>query len=171
MHFPILTTPRLLLRQLAETDDAAIFSLRSNDRVNRFLQRPKQHAIEEAASFIKKINDAVNEGNSFYWGITVKDEPGLIGTICLWNISADRKTVELGYELHPDQQGKGYMNEAIKAVIDYAFQTGGFSNLEAYTHKDNEASTKLLLKHQFVLQSGHSDPENANLHIYLLQKL
>ena len=70
----------------------------------------------------------------------------------------------------PVHQGKGYMNEALKAVIAHAFQTAGFTILEAYTHKDNEASTKLLLKHHFVLQADSHDPENANHLIYLLQK-
>ena len=94
MPFPTLSTPRLLLRQLAETDDAAIFLLRSDDRVNKFLDRPKPNSMEEASAFIKKINDAITNNKSFYWAITLKDEPGLIGTICIWNISTDRKSAE-----------------------------------------------------------------------------
>ena len=60
----------------------------------------------------------------------------MIGTICFWNESADRKSAELGYELHPEYQGNGYMDEAMKEVIGFAFRSG-FTSLEAYTHKDN----------------------------------
>ena len=83
----------------------------------------------------------------------------MIGTICFWNLSADRRSAELGFELHPDHQGKGYMDEAMKEVIGFAFRSG-FTCLDAYTHKDNLASTKLLLKHGFVHDEKRKDPDN-----------
>ena len=116
MTLAVLDTTRLLLRQLKETDVSAIYSLRSNEQVNQFLDRPTAKDPEEAKAFIQKIT----ENKSYYWGITLKEDGNLIGTICFWNLSADRKSAELGYELHPDYQGKGYMDEAIKEVIGFA---------------------------------------------------
>ena len=113
--------------------------------MNQFIDRPTAKDPEEAKAFIQKIR----ENKSYYWGITLKENGKMIGTVCLWNLSADRKSAELGYELHPDYQRKGYMDEAIKEVIGFAFRSG-FTSLEAYTHRDNLASTKLLLKHGFV---------------------
>jgi hypothetical protein len=46
---------------------------------------------KEALKFIfdrKKYNA---ENKLFYWGITLKSNKKLIGNICLWNISDDRK--------------------------------------------------------------------------------
>ena len=40
MTLAILGTTRLLLRQLKETDVSAIYSLRSNEQVNQFIDRP-----------------------------------------------------------------------------------------------------------------------------------
>jgi len=170
IRFREISTKRLLLRQLEDTDDTAIFSLRSDNRVNQFLDRPKPNSIDEARAFISKIINGIAGGESLYWCIALKENKQLIGTICLWNLSADRKTAELGYELHPDHQGKGYMNEAMEAVIDFAFQTAGLSNLEACTHKDNEASGKLLLKHRFELQADRSDPGKVNHLFYTVSK-
>ena len=159
MKQPTLTTPRLFLRRLKDTDDVSIFSIRSNDEVNKYIGRPKQTSIEEARAHIERIKNGVAEGKSFYWGIALKDEPGIIGTVCFWNLSADGKTAELGYELHPEFQGKGYMQEAIQAVIDFGFQTAGFSLLEAFTHRGNQASAKLLRKFGFVLNPERKDPD------------
>ena len=166
--FPILSTDRLVLRQLKETDDEAIFSLRSDENVNRFLDRPRQTKISEAAAFIKKINANQERNESYYWAISLKEDPSLLGTICIWNISADRKKGELGYELLPAHQGKGIMNEAIARVIDFAFKEAGLINLEAYTHKDNISSTKLLLKNQFSHDPLRKDPDNPDIIIFLL---
>lgn len=159
MSLPVLDTSRLLLRQLKETDVGAIYSLRSNEQVNQFIDRPIAKDPEEAKAFIQKISDGIAGNKSYYWGITLKENGKMIGTICFWNLSADRKRAELGYELHPDYQGKGYMDEALKEVISFAFRSG-FTSLEAYTHKDNFASTKLLLKHGFVHDEERKDPEN-----------
>jgi len=46
--FPVLTTDRLILRQLTSLDAAAIFALRSDERVNRYLDRPVCRRLEEA---------------------------------------------------------------------------------------------------------------------------
>ena len=93
----------------------------------------------------------------------------MIGTVCFWNLSADRKSAELGYELHPDHQGKGYMHEAMKEVIDFAFRSG-FTCLEAHSHKDNLASTRLLRKHGFVHDEKRIDPEKPYDMMFSLAK-
>jgi ribosomal-protein-alanine N-acetyltransferase len=125
MSFPELQSIRLKLRSLEDKDLTALYALRSNEKVNRYLDRPPARSVEDAQAFISKIRDGIAGNQSFYWAITLKDQPGLIGTICIWNLSVDRKTAELGYELHPDYQGKGYMQEAITLVIRFAFDRIG----------------------------------------------
>lgn len=170
MPIPVLTTPRLRLRPLQETDEEAIFAIRSSEEVNRYIYRSAPANTGEAAAFIRKITESVNTGNSYYWAICLKEDPRLSGTICIWNLSPDRKKAEIGYELFPDRQGKGYMNEALKAVIDFAFHSAGMETLEAYTHKDNLASSRLLLHNGFRQQTGQVDPEDENNVIYQLQQ-
>ena len=69
MTLAVLDTTRLLLRQLKETDVSAIYSLRSNEQVNQFIDRPAAKDPEEAKAFIQKIT----ENKSYYWGITLKE--------------------------------------------------------------------------------------------------
>ena len=51
--FPILTTDRLVLRQLEATDDKDIFSHRSDDRVNTYLEDFRHTSIEQTQAFIE----------------------------------------------------------------------------------------------------------------------
>lgn len=119
---PALETERLLLRKLVPADAAAVFSLRSDERVNQFLDRPKMHSVEEAEKFIEKINLGIKNREWLYWAIDLKSSPSsLSGTACLWNFNGDRTVAELGYELLPGFHGKGMMHEAIRTLIDFAF--------------------------------------------------
>jgi ribosomal-protein-alanine N-acetyltransferase len=73
----------------------------------------------------------------------------LIGTICLFDFSGDNLKAEIGYELLPDFQGKGIMQEAISKVINFGIQHIGLNSIEAYTHAENQSSTRLLEKFNF----------------------
>ena len=164
----VLETARLRLRGLESGDESAIFALRSNEEVNKYLDRNPPREIAEAKAFIEKIASSVKDGESYYWAITLKDDPALIGTICIWNLSDDKRTGELGYELLPTMQGKGIMQEAMKSVISFAAKDLGMKRLEAYSHKENLSSTKLLLKYNFILEPNKIDEHNASIVIYFL---
>lgn len=168
-EFQQLTTERLLLRQLTATDAQVIFDLRSNDEVNKYLDRPKALHISDAEKHIDRITQAFEKGNSFFWMIDRKDTGEAIGSICIWNINIDEKHGELGYEMLPKHHGKGYMNEAIGPVIDFAFNQLGLEKLFAWTHSQNSASEKLLQKYSFQRDPDEElkfKSEIGNLFIY-----
>ena len=148
--FPNLITEGLILRQVKIQDENEVFALRSDKRVNEFLDRPKPVTIEDARKFIEKINDQIAKNEVIYWGITFKNDNKLIGTICYWNISKEHSRADIGYELHPDFQGKGIMQEVIIKVIDYGFETMKLKSIDAELDPNNIKSINLLQKYGFV---------------------
>ncbi|MGB5847120.1 MAG: GNAT family protein [Ignavibacteriaceae bacterium] len=168
--FPILKTERLTLRCLELSDDKQLFSLRSNKIVNKYIVRPQQKDIKEIRPFISKINNGINNNEWIYWVISLKDNPTLIGTICLWNFSEDKTVAEIGYELDPAFQGKGIMSEALNNIIEFGFKNIKLIAIEAYTHKNNDDSTKLLQKYNFIRDAGRVDKENSDNIIFTLTK-
>lgn len=160
--FPTLTTERLTLRQLLESDVQEIFLLRSDTIVNKYLDRQPTETVEEALGFIRKVNENFKNNAGLYWAITQTDNEKLIGTICLFNFSNEGKMCEIGYELLPNYQGQGLMNEALKEIIEFTFQTLGLETIDAFTHKDNQNSTKLLQKFNFE-ETKIIDEVNPNL--------
>jgi ribosomal-protein-alanine N-acetyltransferase len=140
-----MNTARLTLRPLLGTDDHQIFALRTNESVNRYLGRKPGTSIDDARKFIQTIL----ENHSLYWAITLTGTDELIGTSCLFNVSDNCQKAEIGYELLPDFQQQGIMQEAIIQVVDFAFRQLHIHLLEAYTHRDNQASTRLLERLNF----------------------
>ena len=147
--FPFLRTERLILRQLVRTDDNEIFALRSDKNVNKYLDRTPGSSIDDAKIFIRTINENILRNDSIYWAITLNGTDKVIGTICLFDFSGDNLKAEIGYELIPDFQGKGIMQEAISEVINFGIQHIGLNSIEAYTHSENQSSIRLLEKFNF----------------------
>ena len=171
LPFPVIHTSRLTLRRLVPEDRKAVFILRNDEQVSRFIQRNRMTSETEAAAFIEKIWSNVDRGPDIYWAICLNTQPDLIGTVCFWNFSEDQKLAELGYELFPAFQGRGLMSEAVKAVLDYGFKDLALSTVEAYTHNANLRSKKMLAKFQFQYLPDKVDPDNNNNEVYLLQHL
>ncbi len=148
--FPVLTSERLRFRQLTSGDVNAIFRLRSDERVNKFLARKEYKTFEDAGAFINKINRNVRNNECIYWAITNREEDNLMGTICLWNIQPENYRAELGYELYPDFWGKGIMKDAIPRIIHYGFEVLGLHSIEADLDPDNVQSVALLERNGFI---------------------
>ena len=163
--FPMLTTERLTLRQLLESDVEEIFLLRSDTTINKFLDRKPSETLEDALNFIRNIKN--NE--LLYWAITQTHNGKLIGTICLFDFSDELNKCEIGYELLTDYQGQGIMAEATKEIIEFAVNTLGIKIIEAFTHKDNQASTNLLQKFNFE-KTEIIDGANPNLIVFRFSK-
>lgn len=153
--FPVLQTNRLLLRSLREADEMEIFLLRSDDSINKYLDRVKARSVEDAQQFIRRINDAVSNNESMFWAITLKYETTLAGTISLWNIDKEISQAEIGYELLPQYQGKGVMQEALQPVLAFAFEQMKLNSIVACVHEQNVASVKVLERNKFVMTSGN----------------
>ncbi|MES2892038.1 MAG: GNAT family N-acetyltransferase [Bacteroidota bacterium] len=161
--FPMLTTERLTLRQLSESDVQEIYLLRSDKTINKFLNRKPSETLDDALSFIKNIRS--NE--LLYWAITQTKSEKLVGTICLFDLSDELSKCEIGYELLADHQGKGIMSEALQKVVGFAVDTVGVKTIEAFTHKENHSSTKLLEKLNFQ-RINIVEETNPNLLLFRL---
>jgi ribosomal-protein-alanine N-acetyltransferase len=166
--FPVLKTDRLTLRQLSVNDDKEIFALRSDKQVNKYLDREPSNSIEDARKFIYKIAETVRQNVGIYWAITLTDKDNLIGTICLFNFSNENDRAEIGYELLPAFQRQGIMQEAISKVIAFGIDVLGLKSIEAYTHLENESSSKLLEKFNFRKQENIDGNSDSKFVIYKL---
>jgi len=157
--FPILATERLTLRQLVIDDKQEIFTLRSDSEINKYLDRQLSNTIEDAKNFINKVNENINKNDSLYWAITLSDKNILVGTICLFGFSDDNYKCQIGYELLTNFQGQGIMKEAVEKVIDFSLNTIKVKKIEAFLHRDNQSSIKLLEKFSF---RNSNEPDKAN---------
>jgi RimJ/RimL family protein N-acetyltransferase len=54
--------------------------------------------------------------------------------------------IKVGYTIAPRHQGQGYATEAVRALVDYAFDTLGARVIRAYTEESNEPSKAVMRK-------------------------
>jgi len=150
MEFSTFFSPRLILRPLQMTDAAGILDLRSDPELNRFLEREPLTHIGEAEGVIEHLLSGVSAGAYRYWVLAEKNTSALIGTLCLWHFAEDGKSADIGYELKKEFQGKGYMSEAVEALLRTAFTHMNVEILYAETHQANIPSLKLLQRNGFT---------------------
>lgn len=129
-----------------------IFELRAHPVVMKYIDRPLAKTIADALALIQLITDGLEKNESVTWGIFLKDDPLVKGTIGFWRIEKEHYRAEIGYLLHPSLYGKGIMQEAMAAVLQYGFDTMQLHSVEAHIKPGNTASEKLLLRNGFVLE-------------------
>ena len=169
-HFSEIETARLLLRAPLELDWEVISYLRTDVHINKFVSRASAPTRIDALHFIQKMLQGIVKKDLFYWSITEKINSRIIGSICLWNFSKDGKIAETGYDLVPEYQGQGIMSEALQGVLNLGFSQLELHTIEAYTHRKNLASIKMLKSNNFELIPGKIDTANANNLIFRTHK-
>ncbi|MES2410001.1 MAG: GNAT family N-acetyltransferase [Bacteroidota bacterium] len=151
--FQNIETKRLLLRRLEPNDAEEILVLRSNPETMKYIPRPLAKSKEDALEHIATIEDKIVNNTGINWGITIKGEPKIIGIIGHYKISPENHRAEIGYMSLPEFNGKGYMSEAIKAVVAYGFEQLNLNSIEAIIAPENIASERVLQKNGFVKEA------------------
>lgn len=152
--FPVLTTDRLLLREMTLPDAPCILRLRSNEEVMKYINRPLTRTLEDAQAWIGVVVSTLQKAEGITWCIALKETPSEpVGTIGLWRIEKENYRAEIGYMLEPSLQGKGIMYEAIQKVVDFGFRQMGLHSIEGQLDPRNIASAKVLEKAGFVREA------------------
>ena len=143
--FPVLTTPRLVLRQMRLSDAATLMHFRSAPELNVFSIREPATSITATEELIKRMLESERNGEGVHWALELRDKPGvMIGDIGIWKIIREHHRGVLGYVLKKEHQGKGLMSEALNAVIHYGFNDLQLHSLMAEVNPQNNASFQLL---------------------------
>ena len=159
--FPILTTEHLILRQIRIEDLNEFFILKSDERLLKYYNA-KAKTYEEAHRKLQQLNEDIIKNESITWGITLKSENKLIGSICFWNISEENFKAEIGYELMLNWQGRGIMQAAINSVIEYGFKNMKLQLIEAFPNPNNLKSVKLLERNNFISETNFCETGSSN---------
>lgn len=131
-------------------DAPALFAMYSDPRVMRYWSYPPWTSIEQAQDHIAKDLTGLSTGEYINLAIVSKDTGILQGNCCLFAFSAQCRRAEMGYGLIAEAWGKGYMQEALTALINFGFNHLELNRIEADVDPRNEGSTKLLQRLGFL---------------------
>jgi len=128
-----LTTARLTLRPMLQSDTAALFAILGDTEAMRFWQRPAITRLAVAEEIVREQIAA--EALCRYWTVWRQDDA--IGSCDLSFIDPVENRAETGFLFRRDQWGQRYAAEAMGAVIGHGFDGLGLQLLTASTHARN----------------------------------
>jgi len=141
---PTINTPRISLRPISEADVDAFYTVYSNPEVMRYWSTPPLPNRDAASRQIADIHEGFKRHELLKWAIALRNSDMLIGTATLFHPDFSNRRSEIGYALGRAHWGNGYMQEALKAVIDFAFEKLELHRIEADVDPRNTASIRTL---------------------------
>jgi len=101
----------------------------------------------------KNLEAAIAEARSpqrtkFFFTMEHKEKKAFLGSVgyMVTETTPVGKMVEVGYAISPDHRGYGYTEEAVKAVIEYAFSEGNVYRIYTGCLAENKASERIMQK-------------------------
>lgn len=132
-----LRTDRLVLRPLAASDAEDLHAAFGDPEAMAYWSTPPHASLAETRAWLDRaIATPANAGEEF----AVERDGQVIGKAGLWRFP------EIGYILRRDAWGRGFAREALRAVLDRAFETHGLEAVDADVDPRNLRSLALLAR-------------------------
>ena len=154
----MIETDRCILRCFEEKDLDSFMTYRNNEAWMKY-QSFKNLTKEE---YRKALLVPLNVENGVQLAIADKTQDNLLGDLYLVK---KEKTITIGYTINPICSRKGYISEALKALLPILKEHYTGSKIVAMTEKENIPSKNLLLKLGFVYD-GWIDKWQSEVYVY-----
>jgi RimJ/RimL family protein N-acetyltransferase len=151
-------TARLVLRLMSEDDVDDIHAYQSRAEVCRYLTFEPRTREEVAKKVAEYARARSLSGDGDFWQLAIEraDDPGrVVGDVYFTIKSVANATGEIGWTLHPDFAGRGYMTEAAQAVLDIAFTELRLHRVSAELDPRNAASVALCRRLAMRAEAHH----------------
>jgi ribosomal-protein-alanine N-acetyltransferase len=136
MSEPIIETPRLILRRLANYDAPVMHEMLSDAETMRYWSTVPHTELTETQSWVAESVAATSRGDAH--DFAVLHDGRLIGRVAFWMGN------EIGFLFHRDVWGRGMAREAADALLRYGFETLKFTSVRADVDPQNLRSLTLL---------------------------
>jgi RimJ/RimL family protein N-acetyltransferase len=154
-----LETPQLLLRTFASTDLEALSQYYALPEMQRYVELKARDRVEctEALRVLSKQITLQRPGDVLTLAIVRKYDKALLGHVSLHWYDATAAQGELRFMLNPIFRGHGYAQEAVRKIIDVAFEN--FSIHRIFTRCDarNNRAVKLMQRIGMRLEAHYRE--------------
>ncbi len=157
-------TERLLIRKPRAEDAALIFASYAQDpEVTRYLAFRPHQDLKDAEEAVERFLEGWSSGKSYCWLIFRRDGDELVGAIA----AREDQGINLGYLVARPYWRRGFMSEALSAIVQWAFAQPDVFRVWAVCDVDNEASARLLERNGFrqegVLRKWSAHPNISDV--------
>jgi RimJ/RimL family protein N-acetyltransferase len=146
---PVLETERLRLRPYTEADIARNVEACSDEVTRHWIaDLPSPYTEADARRYFADIVWQAATGAKATWAVADRESDELLGQVAVMDLRGVNPTGgEVGYWMHPDARGRGLMTEAVKAVVEHAFDPAGLDRRRLVIHAaaGNDASNAVAV--------------------------
>lgn len=148
-----MESEKIILRKLTEADlpDILAVEIKNKDLFEQFsvTRSADYYTLEGQAARLQRQEENRQKDKEYNFGIVLKDGT-LIGSINLVQVvRGPVQSAIMGYTVDQDHNGKGYATEAVKLLVNYAFEELLLHRIEAGVKPDHIASIRVLEKAGF----------------------
>ena len=131
----------VFLRTIEPADQERMLDILTSELVNKTYMLPDFAQREDAVPLFLRLMEMSRDAGSYVQAIATED--GLAGF--LNRVETQGKTIELGYVIHPDFHGRGYMTKALQLAMEELFVLG-YEEVLTGAFSTNIASIRVMEK-------------------------
>ena len=140
-------TKRLKIRPFSIKDASFIYkNWANNDNVTKYLNWNTHQSLEASTEYCNSVVKANAKLDNFHWIIELTEIKEPIGDIAAVKVDTEKREAEIGFVLGEKWWNKGYMTEALEAVLAYLIFVIGFDKIIIQHLTDNKASGRVMQK-------------------------
>ncbi len=142
-----ISTDRLVLREIVESDWPAVLAYQCDPRYLRFYAWTERSEYDVRA-FVTMLSHLKLEQprRKFQLAVTLPEDGRLIGNCGIRRKPENEWEADVGYELAPEHWGRRYATEAARAMVSFGFGELGLHRVSSWCIADNVASARVLEK-------------------------
>jgi ribosomal-protein-alanine N-acetyltransferase len=146
-----LKTERLIIRDYTESDLCDMHRLWSDKKAMYYLDDILCETLDDTRVYLQ---NGLDNADGHYFCICDQATEKYMGSIgyTITDYTPLGKIVHMGYMLLPEHKGRGYMTEAVKAVMEFAFLQDNCIRITTGCVTEHEASRRVMEKARFRLE-------------------
>jgi ribosomal-protein-serine acetyltransferase len=162
----VIRTSRLVLRSYREGDESWYFEMsqRNYNHLKRYESQNPAMAIKTEDDAKEMISDLVNDWEEcahFFLPVFLKGTEEFVAQLYVGPVSWDLPEFAIGYFVDVEHEGKGYVTEAVNAVVKMLFEKLNAQRLRIETDDTNVRSIGVAERCGFV-KEGHIRENKKN---------
>ncbi len=148
-----LYSQRCYLRKLEISDSQQLFeNVYSDSKVAGYMSWSRYNNVTEVENYLTKWQEHYNR-NECYWGVFLKENDVLIGTVYLYDENVAAEVGFISYCFGSKFWRNGYATETVKVVLQYGFNDIGYNNITTFVAKSNIRSQNVLSRLGFKCEA------------------
>ncbi len=147
---PYMVTDGVILRKIVSSDLNGLFGIYSNENIFTYLPGDVKKNKDTVEHMIGHFERDFNKKKVIFLGICLAKSPDeMIGVAEMFDYDDKVNMITIGYRLNEDFWGQGIAKQAVKAMVDYLFDTVLINRIQAFVMVPNVRSQRVLQKSGF----------------------